>query len=46
MDESSGIGAVIGKIQKLSMKGGKLCITNFKTISGKEFLSYQDCLKL
>lgn len=28
--DSSGIGAVIGRYKKLSMKGGKLCITNLK----------------
>lgn len=28
--DSSGIGAVIGRYKKLSMKGGKLCITNLR----------------
>lgn len=28
--DSSGIGAVIGRYKKLSMKGGTLCITNLK----------------
>lgn len=28
--DSSGIGAVIGRYKKLSMKGGRLCITNLK----------------
>ncbi|MGL4730065.1 MAG: anti-sigma F factor antagonist [Clostridium sp.] len=35
--DSSGIGAVIGRYKKLSMRGGKLCVTNLKPSIKKVF---------
>ena len=42
--DSSGIGVVIGRYKKLSLKKGCICITNVKD-SVKRFLSYLVCLK-